>query len=191
MPGLSAALAIRRLQSLLEVFRDYDSCLHEFTFCGDAETETPALRRGRVLVDTRVRRVAVLVGDEWRVLPQRVNVTESLHWKMIRQPPRQPVGGIRSEAFRGDPSRAQISSSSMRYYEEWMDSEKEVAASGEKPNHISMEMRERIHSRAHALLESVTLPMRVRSVVINSFGSIPTNWSTYHSEKYIWPIGFK
>ena len=108
---------------------------------------------------------------------------------MVRLPPRLPVGGIRSEAFRGDPSRAQISSSSIKFYEEWMDSEKEVAASGEKPNHLSMEMRQRIHSRAHALLESMAL--RVRSVTVYSFGSIPTNWNTYHSEKYIWPIGFK
>lgn len=189
---MNASLAIRRLQSLLEMFRDYDSCLHEYSFDEpSAIDEEPAVKRGRILVDTTLRRVAVILEDEWRVLPQHVCVTESLHWQMIRQPPRQPIGGIRSEAFRGDPSRAQISASSLKYYEEWMESEKEVAASGEKPNRISMETRVRIHSRAHALLESTTLPMRVRSVIVYSFGSIPTNWNTYHSDKYIWPIGFK
>ena len=40
-------------------------------------------------------------------------------------------------------------------------------------------------------MENVTLPMRVRSVTVLSFGEVPANWSSYQCDKYIWPIGYK
>ena len=219
---------------MLEVFRDYGNCEHEYTFSAPTTTTTstdttpnsdqadenrivvtipnprrssrlhdrqttsnkedsqnPAHKKGYVRVDTTILRVNVYFDHTHHVLPQSIVVTEDLHWKMVRQPPRVPVGGFRSEALRGDPSRAQISAEALKYYEEWMASEKEVRESGEDIRRLSLETRQRIQARAHKLLEHTVLPMRVRSVTIYSFGTIPTNWSTYHSDKYIWPIGFK
>ena len=174
------------------MFRDYDTCDHEFSFSSPKKVgETPSLQKGRVLVDASLRRVCVSQGNSVRMLPASVYATEALHWKMMRQLTRQAAGGVRSEAYRGDPSRAQISASSLKFYEEWMNCEKEVAAAGEQPNHLSPARRKYINQKAHALMESMVLPMRVRSVVVYSFGAIPTNWSMYHSDKYIWPIGFK
>lgn len=153
--------------------------------------ETPSLHKGRVLVDTSLRHVCVSQGNSVKMLPASVCVTEALHWKMMRQITRQATGGFRSEAYRGDPSRAQISASSLKFYEEWMNCEKEVAAAGEQPTRLSLAMRKYINQKAHALMESMVLPMRVRSVIVYSFGTIPTNWPMYHTDKYIWPIGFK
>ena len=35
------------------------------------------------------------------------------------------------------------------------------------------------------------LPYKVKGVTVLSFGHSVTQWKSYHSAKYIWPVGFK
>lgn len=44
---------------------------------------------------------------------------------------------------------------------------------------------------SRAFLQSVQLPYKVKGVTVLSFGHIVTQWKSYHSAKYIWPVGFK
>lgn len=178
---------MKRVQSLVEIFQDYDCYESSFAF-GEEDMETEDSRV--VQVCSNPRRVVVALEGVRRVLPQPVRVTKTIRWKMVRAVPRSTFSS-RSEVMRGDPSRAQISSNAMQYYEKWVDMEKEVVAAGESPKRLSTEMRVRIYERAKELVENVTLPMRVRSVTVQSFGEIPANWANYHCDKYIWPIGYK
>ncbi|KAK8806961.1 hypothetical protein WA158_003720 [Blastocystis sp. Blastoise] len=47
------------------------------------------------------------------------------------------------------------------------------------------------HRRAQQLLSSVDFPIKIKGVNLISIGQIVTNWGSYHSDKYIWPIGYK
>lgn len=179
---------MKRVQSLVEVFQDYDCYEPAFAFGEDGMEEE---KDSRVMqVCSNPRRVVVSLEGVCRVLPQPVQVAETIRWKMVRAVSRVSTSS-RSDVVRGDPSRAQISSSAMQYYEKWADMDKEVAAAGENPKRLSTEMRARIHEKAKELVENVALPMRVRSVTVLSFGEIPANWSNYQCDKYIWPIGYK
>lgn len=141
-------------------------------------------------VGTTSRYVVARLGSACRVLPQTLYVTETLRWKVARSPARPPPSG-RREANRGDPMNAQISASSLQFYEKWLEVGREVAAGGWNPARLPPELRQKIWEQAAALRASVALPMQVRSVTILALGHIPANWSAYHSDKYIWPIGFK
>lgn len=180
---------MRRVQSLVEMFQDYDCYEELFAFRGREEMEVEKDTKSLV-VCSNPRRVVVSLARHRCLLPQSITVTKTIRWKMMRAVPRLS-SSARNDIVRGDPSRAQISSSAMQYYEKWADMDKEVAAAGENPKHLSREMRERIHDKAKDLVENVTLPMRVRSVTVLSFGEIPANWSSYQCDKYIWPIGYK
>ena len=179
---------MKRVQSLVEVFQDYDCYEPAFAFGEDGMEEE---KDSRVMqVCSNPRRVVVSLEGVCRVLSQPVQVTETIRWKMVRAVSRVSTSS-RSDVVRGDPSRAQISSSAMQYYEKWADMDKEVAAAGENPKRLSTEMRARIHEKAKELVENVALPMRVRSVTVLSFGRVVTQWKSYHNAKYIWPVGFK
>ena len=180
---------MRRVQSLVEMFQDYDCYEELFAFRGEEEMEVEKDTKSLV-VCSNPRRVVVSLVQHRCLLPQSITVTKTIRWKMMRAVPRLS-SSARNDIVRGDPSRAQISSSAMQYYEKWADMDKEVAAAGENPKHLSREMREKIHDKAKDLVENVTLPMRVRSVTVLSFGEIPANWSSYQCDKYIWPIGYK
>lgn len=186
---MTASFAMRRVQSLVEMFQDYDCYEELLAFRGEEEMEVEKDSKSLV-VCSNPRRVVVSLAQHRCLLPQSITVTKTIRWKMMRAVPRLS-SSARNDIVRGDPSRAQISSSAMQYYEKWADMDKEVAAAGENPKHLSREMREKIHDKAKDLVENVTLPMRVRSVTVLSFGEIPANWSSYQCDKYIWPIGYK
>lgn len=125
---------MKRVQSLVEVFQDYDCYEPAFAFGEDGMEEE---KDSRVMqVCSNPRRVVVSLEGVCRVLSQPVQVTETIRWKMVRAVSRVSTSS-RSDVVRGDPSRAQISSSAMQYYEKWADMDKEVAAAGENPKRLS------------------------------------------------------
>lgn len=203
-----AAHAIRRLQSLVEVFKVYDEYETRFAFSDPAKMDeepasasqsqsdskpaksSSAASSDEVEVSSLPCRVFVSFQGERSLLPARVQVRKSLHWSSRFAAPSDSPAPI-PKLPRDSVSRAQLSSDALSYYQKWLEMEKEVRELGMSPSRISFEVRAQICQRAQSIVSHVRFPMRVRSVEFWSLGSVVTRWPTYHSDKYIWPVGFR
>lgn len=47
------------------------------------------------------------------------------------------------------------------------------------------------HQEAHQILINRTLPFSVRGITVLNLGYIITAWPSYHSQQYIWPVGYR
>ena len=181
----------------MEVFKGYDEYNTRYEFSDPAQMEEePAsssasdVPNGQVLVSSQPCRVFVSFQGERSLLPARVQVRKSLHWSSRFAAPSDSPAPL-PKLPRDSVSRAQLSSDALSYYQKWLEMEKEVRDLGMSPSRISFEVRLQIYERARNIVNHVRLPMRVRSVDFLSLGSVVTRWPTYHSDKYIWPVGFR
>ena len=180
----------------MEVFKGYDEYDTRYEFSDPAQMEEePAsssasdVPNGQVLVSSQPCRVFVTFQGERSLLPSRVQVRKSLFWPSRSLTPTDSTRSL--PKTRDSASRAQLSADALLYYQKWLEMEKEVRDLGMSPSRISFEVRLQIYERAQNIVNHVRLPMRVRSVDFLSLGSVVTRWPTYHSDKYIWPVGFR
>ena len=154
------------------------------------EIENPQnLQKGHVLISSSNRKISVFFDNQRFLLPTEVHVTETMFWKTNYISLRS--SGSRNDGYRSDITHVQLSENVLEYYQKWLDMGKMIKEAGLPLNRLSVDVRQRIHEKASEILEGVTLPVRVRSVTFLNFGSIQTKWPSYHSDKYIWPVGFK
>ena len=194
----------------MEVFKVYDEYETRYEFSDPAKMdEEPAAppsepsepeskpaksssgsSNDQVEVSSLPCRVFVTFQGERSLLPSRVQVRKSLYWNSRFLAPSDSPASI-PKLPRDSVSRAQLSSDALSYYQKWLEMEKEVRELGMSPSRISYEVRVQIYERAKSIVSHVRFPMRVRSVEFWNLGSVVTRWPSYHSDKYIWPVGFR
>ena len=154
------------------------------------ETENQQnLQKGHVLISASNRKISMFFDNQRFLLPTEVHVTETMFWKtnyLSLRPSAPRIEGHRSEI-----THTQISDEVLEEYQKWLDMGRMIKEAGVLPNRLPFDVRQRLHEKAREFLEGVPLPVRLRSVTFLDFGSIETKNPAYHSEKYIWPIGFK